>query len=57
MNPGTIPVVEGERIMVNDLQLRSGRLGFAVPETASSGGSIEPEPGPGTPFALTFPVA
>lgn len=56
MNPATILVVEDERIVATDLQLRLSRLGFSVPETASSG-SVELEPGPGTTIALTFPAA
>ena len=34
---GTILVVEDERIVARDLQQRLHRLGFAVPEIASSG--------------------
>ncbi len=34
---GTILVVEDERIVARDLQQRLTKLGFAVPETASSG--------------------
>jgi DNA-binding response OmpR family regulator len=34
---GTILVVEDERIVARDLQQRLTRLGFAVPEVASSG--------------------
>lgn len=37
MTPATILVVEDERIVAKDLQLRLSRLGFAVPETAGSG--------------------
>jgi CheY-like chemotaxis protein len=37
MKPATILVVEDERIVAKDLQLRLSRLGFSVPETASSG--------------------
>jgi len=37
MKPVTILVVEDERIVAKDLQLRLNRLGFTVPETASSG--------------------
>jgi CheY-like chemotaxis protein len=50
MNPATILVVEDERIVAKDLQLRLCRLGFAVPDTASSGeeairkaGSLRPQ--------------
>jgi hypothetical protein len=57
MKLATILVVEDERIVATDLQLRLSRLGFSVPETANSGGSVELEPGPGTTFALTFPAA
>jgi CheY-like chemotaxis protein len=37
MKPATILVVEDERIVAKDLQMRLGKLGFAVPETAHSG--------------------
>jgi DNA-binding response OmpR family regulator len=36
-SPGTILVVEDERIVARDLQQRLKKLGFAVPEVASSG--------------------
>jgi DNA-binding response OmpR family regulator len=37
VSPGTILVVEDERIVARDLQQRLKRLGFAVPEVACSG--------------------
>jgi DNA-binding response OmpR family regulator len=36
-SPGTILVVEDERIVARDLQQRLKRLGFTVPEVAGSG--------------------